>query len=168
MKKIKFSLLAFVVICVTTGCAAFQEEAKLLWGSSTKTLEGVRGESVGRSFSCSWEQCFDAVINYANIQVEQLLVEDINVSTMNQPVKSTDQKTITVKNLEVFLQDRNRKVIVVMGVPGSVNTTEVGVFFTATKNAGTLVEIASLSTAAKVRVADILYTELGTHFKEIN
>lgn len=54
-----------------------------------------------------------------------------------------------------------------MGIPGSVNTTEVGVFFTPRANAGTLVEVTSLSTHAKT-AAEIVFEQLGKEFKVIH
>ncbi len=166
MKKIKW--VYFVVVILNfVGCTAFQDEAKLLWGSSTQALEQARDESLKAAFSCSWEECFSAVIQYANLETRGVLDEKINAEKMNQPIIPADEKTVKVKNLEVFLQDRSRKIIVLMGVPGSVNTTEVGVFFTSLENATTRVEISSLSNSAKIKAADILFSHLGKEFQII-
>lgn len=166
MKKIKW-VYFFVVILSLGGCAALKEEAKKLWGSSTQALEEARNESLKASFFCPWETCFDSVVRYANVEKQHVLDEKINAEKMNQPDNPTDEQTVKAKNFEVFLQDRRRRIIVLMGVPGSVNTTEVGVFFTPLENAATAVEVSSLSTSAKIKAADILFSQLGKEFQVI-
>lgn len=166
MKKIKW-VYFFVVILSLGGCAALKEEAKKLWGSSTQALEEARNESLKASFFCPWETCFDSVVRYANVETQHILDEKINAEKMNQPDNPTDEQTVKAKNFEVFLQDRRRRIIVLMGVPGSVNTTEVGVFFTPLENAATAVEVSSLSTSAKIKAADILFSQLGKEFQVI-
>ncbi len=166
MKKIRWIYFA-VAILSFGGCGILKEEAKILWGSSTQALEEARIESLKASFSCPWETCFDSVVRYANVETQHVLDEKINAEKMNQPVNPADEQTIKVKNFEVFLQDRRRRIIVLMGVPGSVNTTEVGVFFTPLENAATGVEVSSLSTSAKIKVADILFSHLGKEFHVI-
>ncbi len=166
MKKMKW--VYFVVAILSLGgCAALKEEAKKLWGSSTQALEEARNESLKASFSCPWETCFDSVVRYANVETQQVLDEKINAEKMNQPDNPADEQTVKAKNFEVFLEDRRRRIIVLMGVPGSVNTTEVGVFFTPLENATTAVEVSSLSTSAKIKAADILFSQLGKEFQVI-
>ncbi len=161
-----------VVFCVLAlgciaGCAAIEEDAKLLWGSSTQALEDARNESLKETFSCPAQECFLSVIKFAEVQTPQISDDKLNVSKMNQPAKASDQKTVKVKNFEVFLRDSSRNIIVLMGVPGSVNTTEVGVFFTPLENAKTAVEISSLSTSAKIKAADMIFEQLGKEFQVI-
>ncbi len=163
MKIMNLVFFIFVLFSLM-GCAAFKEEAKLLWGSSTQALEEARTESLKSTFSCSWDQCFSSVIKYANSETQQLPQNVFADGVTKEPNKTSDQKTTTVKNLDVFIEDRDRKIIVVMGVPGSVNTTEVGIFFSPTPNVGTLVEISSLSSSAKAKAADIIFALLGKEF----
>lgn len=161
----RMNLVFFILVLFSlAGCAAFKEEAKLLWGSSTQALEGARSESLQSTFSCSWDQCFSAVIKYANGETQQLQ-QDVSSDGSPKKTNSTaDQKTVAVKNLDIFIEDRDRKIIVIMGVPGSIDTTEVGIFFSPTPNVGTLVEIASLSSSAKAKAADILFKLLSQEF----
>ncbi len=167
MKNYKM-LLTLIAVLGVSGCASFREEAKLLWGSSTSELESVRNEASRSTFSCSWEECFNAVVKYANVPTASLPEPALHPETMNQTAVASVEKPIKVKNLDLFLQDRERRVIVVMGIPGSVNTTEVGLFFTPLDNRKTLVEVTSLSTSARVRAADIVFTELGKQFTVVN
>lgn len=168
MKKIKagFYLCLVFYFC---GCSIVSESAKQIWGSSTKALENARKESLSARFSCSWEACFSAVLEYAQKDARQLARQDVGFDASDQMSGHNDQQTVTVKNLDVFIKDRSRRIIVVMGVPGSVDTTEVGVFFTPLKTtSGTLVEVSSLSTSAKTRVSGILFEHLGKEFKVIH
>ena len=57
-----------------------------------------------------------------------------------------------------------RGYLVLMGIKGSVNTTEVGVFFVEVNDTQTRVEIASLSTNAKRLVAKSLFHGLDVSF----
>jgi hypothetical protein len=167
MRKTNFFLLIFIV-GFFSGCVGFKEDAKLFWGSSTKALEENRREAVIETFACSWEQCFTAVVKYANGEVLQQANEN-HVDFLNtRPSDEATLKTVKTTNLEIFLQDRERKIIVVMGVPGSVQTTEVGVFFTPIDAARTRIEITSLSTLAKMRAADIVFSYLQQKFQKIN
>ncbi|MCB9771266.1 MAG: hypothetical protein H6754_01755 [Candidatus Omnitrophica bacterium] len=152
-----------------TGCSLMQEEAKVLWGSSTKALEDARGEAVKKIFACHPDECFDRIIQYCNIETEMTKQDADGFERINpeQLSRLDDDKTIKVKNLEVFIKDRKNKKIVVMGIPGHVNTTEAGIFFTTIEGKGTSVEVVSLSTAAKIKAANLIFAALGKDFKEI-
>lgn len=167
MKKNNFYLLVFIVSFLA-GCAGLKEDAKVLWGSSTKALEEKRRDAVIETFICPWEQCFDAIVHYANGETLQLSNENRVDFLSARPSDEATLKAVKTTNLEIFLQDRERKIIVVMGVPGSVQTTEVGVFFTSVNETQTRVEITSLSTLAKIRAAEILFSHLGQKFQKIN
>lgn len=162
-----FILFVLVLFC---GCAAMQEDAKILWGSSTQALEEDRPNAVRKTFSCGSSECFDLVLKFANAETGEM-VEPSKAATStefdsayNVDVKPKLQKG---KNFDVFLKDRRKNVIVVMGVPDHVNTTEVGIFFTPV-DGGTRVEVTSLSTGAKVKVAEMIFGELAKDFKDIS
>jgi hypothetical protein len=57
--------------------------------------------------------------------------------------------------------------IVIMSVPGNIDTTEVGVFFVELPEGQTRVEISSLSSSAKVHAADIIFPHLTKIFSAI-
>ncbi len=161
-KRFNLILLSFIFLC---GCSAVGERAKQFWGSSTQALENARKDALQKSFSCSWEQCFTAVVEYANGDTQQLIEPKSSRSDTRQADNSTEQKTIRAKNLDLFKIDRRLKLIVIMGVPGSVNTTEVALFFVPISDNKTQVEVTSLSTSAKIRAADIIFAELEKQFK---
>ncbi|MCB9757755.1 MAG: hypothetical protein H6753_04935 [Candidatus Omnitrophica bacterium] len=167
MRKINFLILIFIVSFLT-GCTGIKEQAKLLWGSSTQALENQRRQALVETFACSWEQCFSAIIQYANKEVLQTADENRAGFSNARPSDEATLKAVKTTNLEIFLQDRNRRIIVVMGVPGSVQTTEVGVFFTPMEETQTRIEITSLSTLAKIRAGEILFAHLGQKFQKIN
>jgi hypothetical protein len=178
MKKFIISLFALVFFA---GCSFIKETAKEIWGSSTRALDAARSDAVKKTFSCSYDQCFDAVLLYADkeieiddsgIQIEGMTKKpDAPVSghDPNQVAEDPDKKkSLKRKNFDIFIKDRPRQRIVVINVLGAVNTTEVGIFFTAVEGKGTLIEVSSLSTAAKVKVSEMLFVDLQEMFKELN
>ena len=70
------------------------------------------------------------------------------------------------KFFDVFLKDPHQKHIVVIGVSGNVDTTEVGIFFEEAGPSAIKVEISSLSSTAKRRVADAVFNALDKRFAE--
>ncbi len=152
------------------GCAAMQEDARILWGSSTQALEEDRPNAVRKTFSCAPSECFDLVLKFANAETGEM-VEPSKTATATEFDSSygTDVKPVLQKgkNFDVFLKDRKKNVIVVMGVPDHVNTTEVGIFFTPV-DGGTQVEVTSLSTGAKVKTSEMIFNELAKNFKDIS
>src|ERR1044071_9375806 len=87
-------------ILVLSGCAPALESAKVVWGSSTRALEKARSEAVREDFPLAYDDCFREVLKIAGVE-----------------------------KWEAFIKDKKKGVIVVIGIPGAVNTTEVGVFF---------------------------------------
>ena len=163
MKNFCFFVLA-VVFC--SGCAVIKEDAKLIWGSSTKQLEDGRKTAVSKTFSCDPKSCFDAILKFADIQGDA--VEPLAAKSLSVPVEQVaTQHLVKSKTLEVFSKDRRRNFIVVMGIPDHVNTTEAGIFFTAV-DGGTLVEVTSMSTGAKLKVSEMIFAELLKNYKEIS
>ena len=65
------------------------------------------------------------------------------------------------------MKDEVRSFMVVMNIPGCVDTTEVGVFFTdLPRQQGVKVELSSRSSPAKKAVAKVLFSELNDRFKK--
>ena len=125
-----------------SGCARVtettKEVAKVIWGSSTKALEEVRPEALKKVYQCPWGECFEKVLSIAEKE-----------------------------KMKVFIADRKNERIVLMGIPKSIETTEVGVFFTSLESDKTTVEITSLSPEAKESAANIIFLHLSRDFKEI-
>jgi len=151
-------ILSFSVI--VSGCAFVTETSKTIWGSSTRALENARDEAISKSFVCSLDECFEMVLSLGEVQVEIEQIED-------EAGQAETKETITrPKFYNVFLKNRVKRHIVVIGVPGSVNTTEVGIFFDKNDDSSVKMEISSLSRHAKRRVAKDVFAELGQHFSE--
>lgn len=131
---------------LTCGCGFVMETAKTIWGSSTRALEQARGAAIEKSYLCGFDDCFDVLL------------------TMDRNSADTGPKT--EKFYEVFLKNRRRGVIVVMGILGNVDTTEVGIFLTPVDDYTVSIEVTSLSTSAKEKVAGAVFGELGKHFRE--
>ena len=128
-------ILSTIILIV--GCAQTQEVAKTFWGSSTRALEEARKDAIKKTFDCEFQKCFDAVLHLTQAPV-------------------TDEE----KTYQLFLKNRKKKVIVLMYIPGSVDTTEVGVFFESPQNNKTTIEISSLSSNAKMTAADYIFKSL--------
>ena len=106
-------------------------------GTSTKDLEAGKVDSIYQVYPCAVEACFQAVIDVAR-----------------------DSKYY------VFMKDEVRGLVVLMNIPGFVDTTEVGVFFTELpKQQGVKIELSSRSSPAKKAVAKVLFSELSGRFK---
>ena len=126
-------IIALVLsVLLFSGCASTIEAIKAVLGSSTKALEEARVEALSQTYACDYDQCFDAVIDLAK-----------------------------EKKLTVFIKDRKKSRIVLMGIPGSVDTTEVGVFFLSFGPQETKLEVASLSLSARDKVAEMVFENLS-------
>ncbi len=123
-----------IIFCCVLGCSHLQEKAKVVWGSSTKALEEARINGERHSFPCTVQMCFD-------------------------------QAVVAVRGVsyDIFINNPTHHVLVVMGVPGSIKTTEVGIFFEVIDDNETLVQVASLSHRARRVVAATVFE----HLKEV-
>ena len=65
---------------------------------------------------------------------------------------------------DVFIDNRTKKHIVVMGIPGNVETTEVGIFFSQPSLTTVKLEVSSKSSNAKRKVAEAVFDELNLRF----
>lgn len=126
--------LLLLSILVFSGCSTLSDAPRNILGFSTKEMEDARGQSVYQSYNCEFSQCFSAVL---------ALMEESKIN--------------------VFSRDEERGLIVLMGVPGVVDTTEVGVFFFQVPQQKVVkVEVASRSAPAKRKVARLIFSKLGT------
>jgi len=156
MKKIYFLFLISIFIF---GCAAVQEPVKLLWGSSIKALENNRDSATVKAYECSKDACFDKII-------KAIKAEEKREIQGTEEVKGT-KEIVQVAGYEIFIQERKKGLIVVMGVPKSETTTEVGIFLTQSIDKETKVEIVSLSSAAQKIVSDYIFKELDKSYSAI-
>ncbi len=116
------------------------ETTRKIWGSSTKALEEARqnGEVLVKNYACPWSDCFDKVVKIAEL-----------------------------KELKVFMKDQKKKLIIVMNVPGQIDTTEVGIFLSEPATSQTKVEVVSLSPEAQAKTAGIIFSNLAKSFNEV-
>ena len=147
--KISFSnsqiLLCMFFICLV-GCVQLRETSKLVLGTSTKALEEGRSSAISKTYACCYEDCFDAVLSLGRNEESEPLCEK--------------------KYFDVFSKKRNKEYIVVMGIAGNVDTTEVGIFFTRRGLKKVDVEISSRSSSAKRKIAKAVFKELDLRFSE--
>jgi hypothetical protein len=159
-----------------------QETVKTLWGSSTRALEAARKEAESRTFTCTFDECFDAVMALTQKEQKIPLEQPEQSAAPTTPVvfetrsatsyishratPSVPQEKRTT--VDLFLQDRKKGHLVVMGVLGSVDTTEVGIFFSEVVGERQVtIEISSLSPYAKLAVAELVFDDLGQKFSKV-
>jgi len=166
MSKNYFTVLIIFVLSVLMGCAQTKEVARTIWGSSTRVLERERINAVTRVYDCSFDACFDTVV-----QIEQDRAskeENIEVDVSDSAVKGKTLDEVTErKRFTVFMKNRTKKYVVVVGIPGAVDTTEVGIFFTYVDPNSTQIDLSSLSSHAKRIAAEIVFQELDQFFQEV-
>ena len=133
-------ILFFAIVCLCSSCASLgdnsQEFAKTIWGSSTRALEQARDHAITKTYDKSYWDCVRSSI--AVVEKKQHWV--------------------------IFKKDEIKGYMVVMGVKGCVNTTEIGIFFDELSDTRTRIEITSLSTNAKRKVSKGLFHGLDIAF----
>jgi hypothetical protein len=134
--------LAIVAVCLCSSCATLQNTAgntvevgKTIWGSSTRALEQARDKAITKTYEKSYWDCVRSAI-----------------------------AVVKKKNWVIFKKDEIKGYMVIMGVKGCVNTTEIGVFFDELSDTQTRIEISSLSTNAKRKVAQGLFHGIDIAF----
>lgn len=155
------------ILCAAflAGCAPIQEMTKTLWGSSTRALEDARVDAEVKNFNCSYDSCFDAVVKLARKESQTRSYNNTG-KTLDGLFGKADSTTATPMidaaddTFDIFIKDYVSRHIVVLGIKGNVNTTEVGIFFTQIKPNETKIEISSLSTTAKEKVTRIVFESL--------
>ncbi len=113
------------------------EIPKSIWGSSTKALEEYRSTAMVKDYPCALDSCFDDILNIAS-EFE----------------------------LDIFIKERRRKLIVLMGFEGVTNTTEVGIFLTPITDVQTKLEVVSLSSSAQRIATELIFSQLDDKFLE--
>lgn len=113
------------------------EPFRVLWGSSTRALEEARDQAISKTYNCDFDACYDAVL-----------------------------EIVKERKYVLFVKERSNKRLVVMGIPGNVDTTEAGIFFRELKGSEVQIEVSSLSSTAKERVAQAVFDELDKKFEE--
>jgi hypothetical protein len=133
----KKTILVFTAF-VLTGCATIADAPKNIVGFSTRDMEAARVKATTADFQADFTGVFDTVLALAK-----------------------------ENNYYVFTQDEVRGLIVLMNIPGFVDTTEVGVFITPLKGGAFRVEVSSRSSPAKEAVAKAILGKLEEKFKKI-
>ncbi|MBI5415477.1 MAG: hypothetical protein HZA29_01545, partial [Candidatus Omnitrophica bacterium] len=155
------------LIITTAGCARLAEPFKVIWGTSTTALEAGRPEGLRKTYTCSFVECYEAVLSLARTEQEQEAKAKREEEAKNTSgggkgiLPGQEQKPAAgEKFFDVFLKDPRQKHIVVIGIIGNVDTTEVGIFFDEVSPSTVRVEISSLSSTAKRRVAAAVFNAL--------
>lgn len=156
-------------LCLFAGCAQISDSARRIWGSSTTALERARAEGLQKSYSCTFLECYEAVLSLARKDKMMAGVQPYNplFDDKDQQPKEEEIEKIPVeegKYFDVFLKDPSQRHIVVMGISGNIDTTEVGIFFEDAGPSTIKIDISSLSTTAKRRVAQAVFDELDKRF----
>ncbi len=138
--------LSIGVVVLLSGCTPL-EMGRTVWGSSLRSLDKARDTAFKKIYTCRFDECFDAVL------------------TLD---RKDDVKANLKETFGVFMKDRIRGVIVAIGVFGQVDTTEVGIFFERMEDGNYSIEISSLSTTAKEKVALLVFNKLNESFKEVH
>lgn len=165
---------------LTTGCAQLTETTKKIWGSSTVVLERARPDGLRKTYTCSFAECYEAVLGLGRSEQEQetkaKLGEEAKKAAEEEagsagPGLESEQRRGPVaddKFFDVFLKDPRQKHIVVIGIAGNVDTTEVGIFFDEVGPSTVKIEITSLSRTAKQRVARAVFSALDKRFSPVS
>lgn len=139
-----------VVVCffiLLGGCAPLQETAKSLWGTSTTALELARADALRKTYLCDLKECYEAALSLGR-----------NEGSLKPQAE---------KFFDVFLKDPRRRHMVVMGIQGNVDTTEVGLFFEDLGGGVVRLEVSSLSASAKKKVARAVFEEFDRRFSPL-
>ncbi len=137
MVKLSIHFRSFVLVFISLqflGCSPI-EITKTIWGSSTRKLEQARSQAITKTYDKSYWNTMRAAI--AVMEKEEWVL---------------------------FKKDEVSGYVVLMGIKGAVNTTEVGVFLVEVTPNQTRIEISSLSTSAKRLVAKPLFHQLDIAF----
>ena len=123
----------FLVCVLLAGCASVLDSPRSLLGVSTRDLELRRSQAVYKTLSCSPTDAFDAIEAFAE-----------------------------ANKYLVFRKDRGALVLVLMRIPGAVDTTEVGVFLVPLDEGRSVrIEVSSRSSFARRVVAQNLFAHLA-------
>ena len=164
--------LFLTILIALAGCASVSEPVKVLWGSSTRALEKARAEALTKAFHCTFDDCFDAVLSLARpVEDSELsttpIIRNPGASTADPVDSKTPKPVVPEGYFDVFIKDRVKGLIVVMGIKGNVNTTEVGIFFSEIAHHTVNIEVSSLSSSAKRKISELVFDKLGLRFNQV-
>ena len=142
-KNITTFFFLFIFPFFLYGCQHLMETPKVIWGSSLKELEDARVHADKRTYFCRFEDCYNAILALD---------------------RSHPGKPFTKKFFDIFMKDPIRGVIVVMGIQGNIDTTEVGIFLREHKDNSLDVEVTSCSSSAQEKAAAAIFLELDKQF----
>src|SRR3989338_8633591 len=173
-RLINHLFLGFLFL-LTTGCAQVTETAKKVWGSSTAALEHARADGLRKTYTCSFTECYEAVLGLARTEKEkeakakqeeeaQKEAEEGKEPEAGQEPVPEQKPVAEGKFFDVFLKDSRQKHIVVIAIAGNVDTTEVGIFFDEAGPSAIKIEISSLSSTAQKRVAQAVFEAFDNPF----
>ena len=162
MKSKIYFLMLFILVGL--GCSRLTEAPKVIWGSSIAALEKARDTASVKTYHCAYDECFNAIVDLGTLPASWLPLAK-SPSELTKVSQSPEEYTAPqVKPFTIFQKDLIQGYIVVMGVPGNIDTTQVGIFLTLESNNLVQVEISSLSSSAREKVADIIFSELSRRF----
>lgn len=144
--KYLMHILCCLFVCF--GCSQVTEVSRTVWGTSTRALNDARIDASVASYECVYDDCFNAVLDLTKARVVNDQLND--------------------KIFELFQKNYVKGFIVVLGIEGNVDTTEVGIFFSRIKQNVTKIEVSSLSVTAKEKVADAIGAHLEQFFPKVN
>jgi hypothetical protein len=127
-----------VLFLTVSGCGVARngkEVAQTIWGSSTRALENARSQAIAKTYDK----------NYWDV--------------MNRTLAACKKR-----GYSIFKKDEVKGYLVLIGIKGAVNTTEVGAFFVEINDSQTRLEFSSLSTNAKRLVAKAVFHDLDVDF----
>ena len=131
MYKNFLNLIVVFAFIVCAGCAQTMEISKTIWGSSTRALEKARVNGIVKIYDQPVPRCYNEAL-----------------------------KAAADSEFKIFIHDKSKATIVVMGIKGSVNTTQVGIFFSEMADNKTKIYVSSLSSNAKRIVAEKIFSKL--------
>ena len=165
MKKIIYVInLYFLMLLI--GCSFVGEGTKKILGISVQSLYEARETASRKSYACSFEQCFDAVLELARDEkAYQKHLKDLRQANL-----SDDENIINTPYkrgiYDLFRKSYRKSYIVAMGVAGHLETTEVGIIFEE-EDDKIIIEVSSLSFKAKDYLAKQIFKNLDKQFKVI-
>ena len=178
MKITKSLRLFFAVGAIAggvIGCSWIAESGKMILGTSTKALEEGRTEALSKIYRCSFDECYEAILTLERKATNVIKTPDQEKEEEAQEEESQKDSTPLMGKKSsaqddgqfiVFLKDPIKGSIVVMGVFGHIETTEVGIFLSRYSPNSIKVEVSSESSGAKEQVATYVFNKLDQLFAE--
>ena len=165
----KNTLTTLLTICLLSGCSSITEPFKKIIGNSTEALEEARSEAITLKFECTFDQCYNSILEMArDTSKKNFWYNDVEDRYEDEENENEDESEEEVDDgyFEVFMKNPIKGHIVVMGVKGNVDTTEVGIFLMEHGLDGIQIDVTSLSTSAKIKVAEAIDEELSQKYSK--